>query len=217
MLLARRSGEIADIWAEVVYERDVYDVQLGTERRIAHRPHLGEDRGALVACYAVARMRDRTDTVFLSLTREDVMRHRASSDSADRDWSPWKKHEPEMWRKTAIHALFKWLPRGDRLDDAVRRILDSDAPAGDARALADVPLAGALSGLSTLTARLTPAGPVVEVVPEAAAPPATAVVVMREPGQDCAHAKIPPSRLTGGKVIVCPDCGEELREPGVGK
>jgi recombination protein RecT len=129
--LVRRSGEISDIWAEVVYEKDHYKVTKGLDRNIIHEPTEEDDPGKLRACYAVAKLRNG-DTTFVTLTRADVMRHKASSLTASRADGPWIKHEAAMWKKTAIHELVKWLPKSsEQAEQAARAILDD----GDARAI----------------------------------------------------------------------------------
>jgi phage RecT family recombinase len=56
--LARQSGEIDDIWAEVVYEGDEFDEEKGLAPRIVHKPCKDfTKRGGLLAAYAVARFK----------------------------------------------------------------------------------------------------------------------------------------------------------------
>ena len=43
--LSRRSGEISNINANVVYENDEFDLVLGLENKVTHRPKLSGDRG----------------------------------------------------------------------------------------------------------------------------------------------------------------------------
>lgn len=58
------------------------------------------------------------------------MKHKRSSQSANSDYSPWKTHEEEMWRKTAIRAIAALLPLSPELRDAVA----SDEGGGDSSA-----------------------------------------------------------------------------------
>src|SRR5262245_9617813 len=55
---ALNSGEISTWDCHVVYERDAFDFQLGDEPRITHRPHLGPERGKVIAAYSIARLKD---------------------------------------------------------------------------------------------------------------------------------------------------------------
>lgn len=207
--LARNSGEIADIYAEVVYAKDTYKVTKGLNRNIVHEPYEGDDDpGALRACYAVAKLTSG-ETAFVTLKKADVMRHKASSESAGESWSPWQKHESEMWKKTAIHELAKWLPKATEKAEAVARELAGERPIDvTAMSAASVPMEPA-SGLEGLTARL---GADAAADPFPSGQPTT-----------CQHPDVPPSAvavLKPGETITCKACGEALddggaaREPG---
>jgi len=151
--LARNTGEIADIYAEVVHQKDKYKVVKGLNRDIIHEPLDTEaDPGPLVACYAVAKLRSG-ETAFVTLTKRDVERHKKSSESAGEDWSPWQKHEEAMWRKTAIHELFKWLPKASEAMERVAREIGGD-PAIDVTPIEGASVPMAATGLEGLTARL---------------------------------------------------------------
>ena len=110
--LARRSGEIKTIYAEVVHENDRFDYQFGTDPKIDHKPAAGE-RGALTHAYAVARYKDDGFN-FIVLDEVAVHARRASSDSwkydSSRPYSPWTTNTEAMWRKSAIRALRPYLP-----------------------------------------------------------------------------------------------------------
>lgn len=105
--LARRSGEIADIAAEVVYEGDDFDYDLGTSRAIKHKR--GTERGPLTHAYSFARFRDGGMTMTV-LDAVDVEARRMSSQMGKANKGPWKDHTAAMWRKSAIRALEPFLP-----------------------------------------------------------------------------------------------------------
>lgn len=111
--LARNSGEVASIYAEVVYEKDTYVVRKGLNPTLEHVPYEpksdDDSPGALRAAYAVAKL-DGGEIVWVNLWKFDVMRHKASSMSTG-EKSPWTKHEASMWKKSAIKELVKWLPK----------------------------------------------------------------------------------------------------------
>lgn len=205
--LARNTGEILDIYAEVVHQKDKYKIVKGLNRDILHEPTEDADPGPLHACYAVAKLRSG-EIAFVTLTKRDVERHRKSSESANEDWSPWQKHEEAMWRKTAIHELFKWLPKASEVMELAAREIAGEQPI-DITPIeaASVPVETP-TGLEGLTARLQEQN--------ATASPNGGTTSPK----DCSHPQIPPSRvqaLKPGKSIPCPDCGEELkrdREPG---
>lgn len=104
--LARRSGQVISISAQVVYERDKFEYQYGLEEKLNHIPAAG-DRGKPIYVYAVAKMRDGGHA-FEVLTVNEVEKIRKSSKAADD--GPWVTHWEEMARKTAVRRLAKYLP-----------------------------------------------------------------------------------------------------------
>lgn len=116
--LAYRSGQLAGLTAEVVYEKDLFEFEMGLSPKLRHVPCEDEDRGALRYAYAVAEL-SNGGKVWRVLNRGDVMRAKKSSQSANSDYSPWKTHEGAMWMKTAVRALAKFLPLSPELRDAV--------------------------------------------------------------------------------------------------
>ena len=131
MDLAYRSGRVANIYAETVCENDEFTFHLGLSPTLEHTPNL-ENRGELRAVYAVARLKD-ADPVFVVLGKSEVEKVRkASKASGD---GPWKTWEEEMWKKTAIRRLCKYLPLSPEMQRAVG--LDEAADAGSPQHLAE--------------------------------------------------------------------------------
>lgn len=98
--VAKSAGVIKDAIAEVVYENDKFHYTRGLHPELIHEPTLGQ-RGKLLFTYCVYELPDgRRD--FRVLHEDDVNRRKKSSRAADK--GPWKTHEPEMWRKTAVRA-----------------------------------------------------------------------------------------------------------------
>lgn len=124
--LARRSGEVKTIYAEVVHEADDFTWRLGTDPTIEHVPAEG-DRGKLTHAYAVVRYKDDGFN-FVVLSEADVHLRRAQSDSWKQDqkngtnYSPWSQHADAMWRKSAVRALRPYLP----LTAQVAQVMDRD-------------------------------------------------------------------------------------------
>ena len=118
---AMKSPNIASITARVVYEGDKLDVQYGLDEKLDHTP-AKNNRGALLAAYAVARMTDGTKQ-FELMWREEIMQvARSSKSGSDQNGNLkgiWQKWEPEMWRKTVLKRLLKYLPTDDGLDQIV--------------------------------------------------------------------------------------------------
>lgn len=114
--LARRSGQVLDIYAHAVYQGDTFTVELGTEGRIEHIPQFGarEDKD-LVYVYAVAKLVGGASH-FDVMTRADVDRIRARS-AAGRS-GPWVTDYVEMAKKTVIRRLCKLLPMSVEMSKA---------------------------------------------------------------------------------------------------
>lgn len=108
--LARRSGQIKSIRAEVVRENDEFSWGYGLEADyLDHKPLDGTDdeRGPLTHAYAIVRFLNG-GVQFVVLTRSQVEKRRAMSSSWNgngRKYSPWSTWEDEMWKKTALRAL----------------------------------------------------------------------------------------------------------------
>lgn len=112
----RNSGELASISANVVYQRDQFDYELGDEERIKHKPHLGDDRGTPIAVYAIARTKD--NAVYrevMSVGEVEKIRRASRAGNA----GPWVDHWGEMARKTVIKRLAKRLPSSTDLDQVI--------------------------------------------------------------------------------------------------
>jgi recombination protein RecT len=117
--LARNSGEVKSISAQVVCEKDRFEYEFGLDEKLVHRPADG-DRGEMTHVYAIARFKDGGHHWDV-MTRAEVERIRDNSQgykaalSASKKWnkpvnSPWVEHFDEMAKKTAIRRIAKYLP-----------------------------------------------------------------------------------------------------------
>jgi recombination protein RecT len=129
--LAQNSGKIVDISAHVVYEGEPFELTFGTEEKITHVPKPPSQRtDKKLGVYARAVFANKVvKTIWL--WTEDVYKHRESSPGAwEMDWStkppkfvldadgnkvlgktsPWRLWEEEMFCKTAIRVMAKFLP-----------------------------------------------------------------------------------------------------------
>lgn len=131
MELAYRSGRVSNIYAETVCENDEFIFELGLNPKLEHRPDL-EDRGELRAVYAVAKLKD-ADPIFVVLGRNDIEKIRGASKAGNS--GPWTQWEEEMWKKSAIRRLCKYLPLSPEISRAVA--IDEQADAGKPQMVAD--------------------------------------------------------------------------------
>ncbi len=107
--LAHRSGKISFMSAEVVYEKDQFAVELGTNRGLKHIPFMAGDRGRKIGAYATVQFKDGTSD-FEYMSSEEIGAVRARSMGARKKGGPWDTDEAEMWRKTPVRRLAKRLP-----------------------------------------------------------------------------------------------------------
>lgn len=129
----RNSGDLASIYAHVIFAKDEFTYQLGDEPKIVHKPAL-LDRGNPIGVYAVARLTNgEVQREIMSVAEVEKVRavSRAKDDGPWRDW--WE----EMARKTVIRRLSKRLPNSSDIDEMLRRedaqYFDGGADRGEAR------------------------------------------------------------------------------------
>lgn len=136
--LARNSGDITSIFAEAVYEGELFHVALGSTPKITHEPNYAiEGRGTfekMTHVYAVADLHGGGQQ-FAVMGKAEIEQHRNRySKAADSNDSPWK--DPlgavEMAKKTVVLRLAKMLPlsaevsRAFALDGSVRHELSAE-------------------------------------------------------------------------------------------
>lgn len=108
--LSRRSGEISNINANVVYENDEFNLVLGLENKVTHRPKLSGDRGEPKLVYMVAHFKDG-GSHFEWMTVDEVMKIKARSSAVKSGkQTPWDTDRDEMIKKTVIRRGWKYLP-----------------------------------------------------------------------------------------------------------
>lgn len=189
LVLRNSNGYVKWINAEVVRKNDKFKCTLGTRPGIEHVS--AEDDSALTHAYAVAGL-ENGQTVFKVLNKKEVMRAKACSRGADKPDSPWKNHEPEMWKKTAILRITKILPiDSDEFSEALsheERLSDfSNEPEGSATI---IPPEG--GGNTKLRQAIS-------------TPPATQPLRVMDGGD---------SEQKGGGLFNCGSCGDELAKHG---
>ena len=113
--LARNSGQLRDIWAEVVYSNDTFRYSLGLHRDLVHEPASGP-RGEPIYVYAAAELVDG-GRPFVVMSVEEVEAIRSRS-KAGRN-GPWVTDWAAMGKKTAVKQLMKWLPLSAEINAAV--------------------------------------------------------------------------------------------------
>lgn len=105
--LAMRAPLLKSIYAQEVFARDDFEIILGTEKKIFHRPNMGE-RGDLVAVYAIAEYEGGNKEIeFMTKPEVDAIRARSKAGNS----GPWQTDYPAMARKTVLRRMTKYIPR----------------------------------------------------------------------------------------------------------
>lgn len=123
---AIESGKVRNIEARVVYEKDQFDFEYGLEPTVKHKPHLGSDRGQIVAVYAVAFLADGSKQFEVMAKDEvDAIKDRGK----EKKFSPWTSDYSEMARKTVVRRLYKYIPKSKVMADLLE--LQAKVEAGE--------------------------------------------------------------------------------------
>jgi recombination protein RecT len=120
--LARRSGEIADIHADVVCRNDRFRYSFGTNGTLEHEPNL-DDRGPVRAAYSFAKLKDGSSSYeVMSIQEIEAIRNRSKAGKS----GPWVTDWNEMAKKTVFRRHSKWLPVSSEFQEAIDK--DFDVP-----------------------------------------------------------------------------------------
>jgi len=137
--IARRSGEVLAIHADVRHENDLWEFWIDaggpTLVHLRHRRAEGE-RGEIMGAYAIVKLRNgEVQAVYLTLA--EVNATKARSKSAKSEYSPWNTDWPSMARKTAIRRVYNLLPKTPEIQ-AAREALAEEEERDRAEAAIDV-------------------------------------------------------------------------------
>lgn len=123
--LVRRSPEIRNVTAELVYEGDRFVYAKGLNPVLDHVPILTEDERPIVAAYAICWWANG-HTDFEVMNRAQIDRIARSSDSYGKKGSPWDAHYGEMARKTVLRRIVKYLPLTVDIEAHIVADMDAD-------------------------------------------------------------------------------------------
>lgn len=128
------TGSVNTVYAYPVYEGDEFSVEYGSDVKVFHKPKFNSK--TITHVYAVAVLPDGTKVIEV-MGKDEVydIRDRSDSYRAYRDNKVksciWITDEGEMFRKTAIKRVTKYVPKTDRwikINEAIE-IDNSDFPA----------------------------------------------------------------------------------------
>lgn len=198
--MVRRSGEVSDIRAHIVYQNEVnggyFSYIVGDEERLEHQPILFGDRGQPVACYAIAKLKDggivrefmsaeEVDTVRRSSAAQKIYAKGQRPKTSDEPIGIWKDWWTEMWKKTVIRRLCKRL---DMSSEDMRRVMieQDTVPMKD---VTPAPAAGGFADRANAAAQITQQQPVPDAEEEREAEPVAAdMTTQAEVHQDSAES-----------------------------
>jgi recombination protein RecT len=121
--LARNSGKVKTITAEVVYDDDEFAYQKGTDPFIRHIPALADVRDPNKITYAYAVITYTNGGVeFEVMSRSQIEAVRARSNAANN--GPWITDYPQMCRKTPLRRLVQRSPLSPELQQAIERDIE---------------------------------------------------------------------------------------------
>jgi recombination protein RecT len=127
--LARRSGEVQSVSAQVVYEKDEFELSYGIEDKLVHRPHINGDRGEPIGAFVVFKFKDGGYS-FDFMSTEDIEKVRKRSKAASD--GPWVTDWAEMAKKTVIKRHAKLAPLSVEFQKAAA--LEERAMTGESQA-----------------------------------------------------------------------------------
>lgn len=126
--LARRSGEIKDVFAMVVYEKDAFDLEYGTNRKLMHKPYLGEDAGDPLGAYTVWENKEGLKS-FEFMPLHEIYKRRnksqayqyavANPKNENAQECPWIQWPEEQMKKTVVKHHSKLQPASIEFMEAV--------------------------------------------------------------------------------------------------
>lgn len=119
--LSYRNPEMRIIQAQVVYENDYFEYELGLEPKLLHRPAL-KDRGEIRIFYGLFKLCNG-GFGFEVMNRQEIDRYaKEHSYAFEESYSPWKTNYISMAKKTVIKQALKYAP----LKTELRKILSTD-------------------------------------------------------------------------------------------
>jgi phage RecT family recombinase len=110
----RNSGELESFSANAVYEKDLFEYELGDNERIVHKPLFRGARGPIIGSYAIAKV--KSGGIYRRVLGEEDIK--LIKDFSKAKKGPWHgAFESEMWIKSAIRRLSKILPQSTDINN----------------------------------------------------------------------------------------------------
>lgn len=118
--LARNSGLISTIIAEVVYSKDRFSYKIGVDESPIHEPDwFADDRGEPVGVWALVTLSDGSK-IHAIMPKKRVLEIASGSKNSEQYNPKTGKHFTEWWKKTAIKNVLKYAPKATELEKLER-------------------------------------------------------------------------------------------------
>lgn len=132
---AKRTKEITDVSAFVVYRGDDIDVDYGRDDMVHHKPCLTRQHNDMVAAWCRVRFANGFTHYEIMLAKDILpIKARAMQRGKGEYSGPWVSDEGEMWRKTVVKRAMKLCqPTQGQYAEALAKIIAADnaAETGD--------------------------------------------------------------------------------------
>lgn len=111
--LAKRSGDVSNVFAQIVCDNDSFTWENG---EVKHQIDFRRDRGEMYVVYAQITFKDGTKQVDVMTKHEvDAIRKRSKSSGS----GPWVTDYNEMAKKTVFRRASKWVTLSPEVADAL--------------------------------------------------------------------------------------------------
>ena len=121
--ILRRNHDVTSLHCDVVYTKDEYEAEQGTNQHLRHVKFKGE-RGVPILAYSFVRLPDGSQE-FEEMTVGEVEKIRKRSKTPNE--GPWVNDWDAMARKTVFRKHAKMLPLSPQTREALDRELDGDS------------------------------------------------------------------------------------------
>jgi recombination protein RecT len=113
--LAKRSGDVSNVFAQIVCDNDSFTWENG---EVKHQIDFRRERGEMYAVYAQITFKDGTRQVDVMTKSEvDAIRKRSKSGNS----GPWVTDYNEMAKKTVFRRVSKWVTLSPEVADALEK------------------------------------------------------------------------------------------------
>jgi len=140
--LAFNSGLVKSISCDVVYEKDDFEFEKGSNEFLRHKPKLvpREERGARICAYAVIHTTHGQQIEVVPM--QSIEATRKKSRAGNSEYSPWNIADGDnydaMARKTALKRALKMIPKSASLSKALEADDEVELPQSAVKTTVDM-------------------------------------------------------------------------------